>query len=296
MPAPSFGGRLLRGLLFALLAGLAACSPLHTFNSVIPKDNGGRLVARDLAFGAQARQRLDLYRPRQSGGETGGAGLPIIVFLHGGSWQSGDKNGYAFVGRALASRGFMVAIPNYRLVPQVRYPTFLEDNAGAVRWLVDNAARHGGDPRRIVLVGHSAGAYNAAMLALDPRWLGQERRAVRGFVGLAGPYDFLPLDSPVTRAAFGLEPEPETTQPIRFASADDPPTLLLHGARDTTVHPRNSHELQARLARAGVNAQVRIYSGVGHVGVLTAISRPFRGKAPVLEDIATFANEASGQR
>lgn len=291
----SVGGPLLIPLVIALLAGLAACSPLRTFNAVIPKDGGGRPVARNLSFGPEPRQRLDLYRP--SGPRVGAArpGLPIIVFIYGGSWQSGSKDGYSFLGRALASRGFLVAVPDYRLVPHVRFPTFLQDNAAAVRWMIANAARHGGDPTRIVLVGHSAGAYNTAMLALDPRWLGTERRAVKGFIGLAGPYDFLPLDGPVTRAAFGQEQDPATTQPIRFASSDDPPTLLLHGLRDTTVLPRNSEGLQARLAGAGVDARVRIYPDVGHVGILTAIARPLRDKAPVLDDVARFAGEVARQ-
>lgn len=286
-------GPLLVLFLIALLASLASCSPLRTFNAVIPKDDGGRPVARNQSFGPEPRQTLDLYRP--SGPRVGAArpGLPIIVFIYGGSWQSGSKDGYSFVGRALASRGFLVAVPNYRLVPQVRFPTFLQDNAAAVRWMIANAARYGGDPTRIVLVGHSAGAYNAAMLALDARWLGSERRAVKGFVGLAGPYDFLPLDGPVTRAAFGQQRDPATTQPIRFASGDDPPTLLLHGFRDTTVLPRNSQGLQARLAGAGVDARVRIYPDVGHVGILTAIARPLRDKAPVLDDVARFAGEVA---
>ena len=290
-----FGSPLLILLPIALLAALAACSPLRTFNAVIPKDDGGRPVALNLSFGPEPRQRLDLYRP--SGPNVGAArpGLPIIVFIYGGSWQSGSKDGYSFVGRALASRGFLVAVPDYRLVPQVRFPAFLQDNAAAVRWMIANAARHGGDPTRIVLVGHSAGAYNTAMLALDPRWLGAERRAVKGFVGLAGPYDFLPLDGPVTRAAFGQERDPATTQPIRFASSDDPPTLLLQGLRDTTVLPRNSQSLQARLAGAGVDARVRIYPDVGHVGILTAIARPLRDKAPVLDDVARFAGEVARQ-
>jgi acetyl esterase/lipase len=283
-------------LLTLLLLGLlAACSPLRTFNAVLPKDGGARQIGRDIAFGTDKRQALDLYGPSPSASGTR-TGLPIIVFVHGGSWQSGDKKGYSFVGRALASRGFLVAVPNYRLVPEVRFPSFIEDNAAAVRWMIANAARHGGDPSRIVLVGHSAGAYNSAMLALDPRWLGPERRAVKGFIGLAGPYDFLPLDGPVTRAAFGQERDAAATQPINFASRDDPPTLLLHGARDTTVYPRNSTDLQSRLERAGVDARVRIYPDLGHVGILTAIARPFRGKAPVLEDVTRFATEVSSRR
>jgi acetyl esterase/lipase len=285
--------RALAGLLLpGLLACLAACSPLQTFNSVIPKDGGSALVARDLAFGSDRRQRLDLYRPV---GARSSTRLPMIVFIYGGSWNSGEKAGYGFVGRALAARGFLVAVPDYRLVPQVRFPGFLQDNAAAVRWLVANAERHGGDPTRIVLVGHSAGAYNAAMLALDPRWLGAQRRSVQAFVGLAGPYDFLPLDGPVTIAAFGREPAPETTQPIAFASQDDPPALLLHGTDDTTVRPRNSERLQARLAAANVDARAKLYPGVGHVGIITALARPFRGRAPVLDDVAAFAGEVTAR-
>jgi acetyl esterase/lipase len=276
-----------------MAASLAACSPLRTFNFVVPKDRGGAQVARNVAFGPEPRLRLDLYGPTRR--EASSSGLPIIVFIHGGSWQSGEKNGYAFVGRALASRGFLVAVPNYRLVPKVRYPTFLQDNASAVRWMIANAARYGGNPSRIVLVGHSAGAYNGAMLALDPRWLGTDRNALKGFVGLAGPYDFLPLDGPVTKAAFGQEREPTTTQPINFASADDPMTLLLHGGKDSTVFPRNSHGLRERLTRAGVDARIRIYPTLGHVGILTALARPFRGNAPVLDDVAAFAAEASSR-
>jgi acetyl esterase/lipase len=269
---------------------LSACSPLRTFNTLVPKDRAGEAAVRGAAFGPHERQRLDLYRLRREAGEER---LPIIVFLYGGSWQSGVREGYGFAGRALAAAGFLVAIPDYRLVPEVRFPAFLEDNAAAVRWLRENGARYGGDPDRIVLVGHSAGAYNAAMLALDPRWLGEDRRAVRGLVCLAGPYDFLPLDGPVTRAAFGQAPDLRATQPINFASADDPPALLLHGADDTTVYPRNSRRLAEMVRAAGGRAEVKLYPNVGHVGILTALAKPLRGRAPVLDDIVSFARAAT---
>jgi acetyl esterase/lipase len=269
---------------------LSACSPLRTFNALIPKDRGAAQVGRDLAFGADRRQRLDLYRPFATPAPSP---LPIIVFLYGGSWSSGDKSGYRFVGQALAARGFLVAVPDYRLVPQVRYPAFLQDNAAAVRWVLAIAARYGGDPARVVLVGHSAGAYNASMLALDPRWLGSERRAVRGWVGLAGPYDFLPLDGPITRATFGQAGDLSATQPINFASRDDPATLLLHGSGDRTVLLRNSERLGTALAAVGVTARVKLYPQLGQVGIITAVARPFRGRAPVVDDVATFAHEVT---
>lgn len=284
--------RLSKTLLAALAvpALAAGCSPLRTFNALVPKDAGVELAQRGAAFGSDARQRLDVYRPKGRASD-----LPIIVFIYGGSWQSGSREGYGFAARALASRGFVVAVPDYRLVPAVRFPAFLEDNAEAVRWVRANASRFGGDASRIVLVGHSAGAYNAAMLALDPRWLGEDRRAVRGFVGIAGPYDFLPLDGPVTRAAFGHVGD-ASTQPISFASADDPPALLLHGGRDTTVYPRNSLRLAELLQGAGVEASTKIYPGTGHVAIMTALARPLRGKAPTLNDTVDFARRVTAER
>jgi acetyl esterase/lipase len=274
-----------------LAAFLAACSPLRAFNAIVPHDSGAVAVERGAAYGAHPRQRVDLYRPRSW--RPGQAPLPMIVFIYGGSWQEGERQGYAFAARGLADAGFVVAVPDYRLVPEVRFPAFVEDGAAAVRWVRANAARLGGDPDRIVLVGHSAGAYNAAMLALDERWLGADRAAIRGLVGIAGPYDFLPLDKQASIAAFGQERDLPRTQPVNFASAGDPPALLLHGARDTTVYPRNSEQLAARLRAAGVAAQLKLYPRVGHVGIVTALARPFRGRAPVLADAVAFAREVT---
>jgi acetyl esterase/lipase len=281
---------MVRLLLTPLLALAASCSPLKTFNALVPKDSGVAVVARDQPFRAGPRGRLDLYAPRRA---VAGARLPVIVFFYGGSWSSGSKAGYAFVGRALAAQGFVVAIPDYRLVPEVHFPEFVEDGAAAVRWVRANAARFGGDPDRIVLAGHSAGAYNAAMLAVDERWLGRDRAAVRGFVGLAGPYAFLPLDGPITRAAFGRAADLNATQPVTHAGRGDPPALLLVAGQDTLVFPRNSQRLAAALQSAGVSAEVRTYPDLGHIGILTALARPFRGRAPVVRDIATFARSVT---
>ena len=267
-----------------LLVALSACSPLRAFNALVPKDSTAAVVARDQAFADGPRGKVDVYAPRPARLTQ----LPVIVFFYGGSWSSGAKEGYAFVGNALAARGFVVAIPDYRLIPEAHYPAFLEDGVRAVRWVRSNAARFGGDPDRIVLVGHSAGAYNAAMLSLDERWLGADRKAVRGFAGLAGPYDFLPLDN-ITLPVFGGTSDLETTQPIHFASAGDPPTLLMVAGNDTLVAPHNAVRLASLLRNAGVAAEVRTYPRIGHVGMVTAFAKPFRYRAPVLEDLATFA-------
>ncbi len=271
-----------------LLAVLAACSPLKTFDALVPKDGGARLVARGVAYGSDPRQTLDVYQPTATGRDR-----PVVVFFYGGSWSSGTRDGYQFAGRALAAQGFVVVIPDYRLVPQVRFPGFVEDGAAAVRWAEAHAEEFGGDGGRVVLMGHSAGAHIAAMLALDERWLGADRAAVMGLVGLAGPYDFLPLDPGAAQAAFGGWPRPDETQPITFADAGDPPALLLTGAKDTTVRPRNSEALAARLTAAGVTARLVSYPDVAHIGILTALSEPFRGKAPVLADTAEFVRRVT---
>ncbi|TMJ17942.1 MAG: alpha/beta hydrolase [Alphaproteobacteria bacterium] len=263
-------------------------SPLALFDALVPKDRVSRLVAKDQSFAEGPRGRLDVYAPRKK--ETG---RPVAVFFYGGSWQSGRKDDYRFAGRALAAQGFVTFIPDYRLHPHAPYPGFLEDCAAAVRWVRANAERFGGDPDRIVLLGHSAGAYNAAMLALDPRWLGEEGAAVKGLAGLAGPYDFLPLDSTVTKAVFGDVEDLPSTQPTSFAGPGAPPAFLAHGVEDTTVRPVQSARLARKLRDAGVKVEAPVYPGIGHVAVLSALARPLRGKAPVLRDLADFIHRVT---
>ncbi|MDE1916574.1 MAG: alpha/beta hydrolase [Sphingomonadales bacterium] len=259
------------------------------FNALMPKDDGGEAIAHGLPFGPNARQRLDIYGP----GSRAFQPLPVIIFFYGGSWSSGTRAGYAFLARALASGGFIVVIPDYRLVPHVVYPAFLQDNAAAVHWVREHIGPYGGDPDRIILAGHSAGAYNAAMLALDPRWLGEDRRAVKGLIGLAGPYDFLPFKGPVVESAFPRIARPELTQPVHYAQAGSPPAFLASGDRDHVVLPANSDALALALRHGGAFVERKRYPGVGHVGLVTAIARPLRGKAPVLADMMVFAHKVT---
>ena len=284
--------RLLRWLMAGAAAtGLSACSPLAAFNALVPKDRGARQALADVAYGPDPRHRLDIYRPK---GEA--QGLPVIVFFYGGSWASGSRQGYGWAGRALAARGFLVAVPDYRLVPQARFPAFVEDGAAAVAKVAELAAGLGGDPDRIVLVGHSAGAYNAAMLAYDGQWLGEHHRRITGFAGLAGPYDFLPLSGAAIRAAFARTRDLAATQPVNFVGPGDPPAFLATADGDRTVHWRNSDSLAERLHEAGIAVERRHYSGVGHAGLVTAIARPLRSRAAVLADLADFAHRAAGRR
>ncbi len=236
-----------------------------------------------IRYAVGARQTLDVYRPPTRG-------APVIVFIYGGSWQNGDKATYSFVGNALAQRGYLTVIPDYRVYPQVRFPGFLEDAAKAVRWARDMAARHGGDPNNIYLAGHSAGAYNAAMLAYDPRWLatvGLSQRQIAGFIGLAGPYDFLPLRDRKLAAIFGGANRPET-QPITYASRRAPPSLLMAGSLDTTVEPSNSSRLAAALEAAGNRVTLRRYPAAAHVTILGGFGTPLEALVPVRNDIDAF--------
>lgn len=276
---------LLAGLT-ALAAGFAAaCSPLTMFATLAPRDPARRGAA-GIAYGPNPRQKLDIYTPA-----VPAPGLPTAVFFYGGSWDSGRRGDYRWVGQALASRGFVAIVADYRLYPEVRFPDFLDDCALAVRWAADHAAQFGGDPSHIVLVGHSAGAYNAMMLALDPGYLtraGVDPKVIRGVAGLAGPYAFLPLDGPVTKRTFGEAADLTLTQPIHFVSPDSPPVFLATGEADTTVYPRNSRKLEKALRDAGATVQAEYYPGIDHAGIVLALSRPLRGRAPVLDQLTTF--------
>jgi acetyl esterase/lipase len=271
-----------------LALALASCSSVTIFNALVGVEPGGALLKRGEAYGAHPRQTLDVYRPEASGS------APVVVFFYGGSWRGGAKEDYAFVGRTMAARGFVTVIPDYRLVPDVHFPAFIDDSAAALTYVARNARMWGGDPGRIFLFGHSAGAYNAVMLAVTPKYLGEQgasRSIVRAVAGLAGPYDFLPFDGEITRTTFGAFPDPRATQPVSVADGKGPPLLLLHGAEDTTVYPKNSERLAARLHALGGRVEMRQYPGTGHVGIITSFSRTFRERSPALDDVVTFFDQ-----
>lgn len=276
-----------RGVLGGALA-LGGCSGLETLNGANdawPGDADVVLAAEGVAFGPDPRQTLDVHAPK------GATNAPVLVFWYGGSWASGRRQDYRFAGRALAAKGFVTIVPDYRLVPQVRFPAFLEDGAAALAWTAANVARFGGNPAAIGVTGHSAGAWIAMMLALDPRWLvaAGAPGVVKAAAGLAGPYDFLPFKPDGAAAkALGNAADLRHTQPISFASATAPPALLLTGDDDTTVKPRNSLALAAAMTGAGAKGTARLYPGMGHIGIVLALSKPFRGRAPVLEDMTQF--------
>jgi len=219
-----------------------------------------------------------------------------MVFFYGGSWQAGGKEIYPFLATALAQSGYVTVVPDYRVYPEVIFPGFLEDGAQAVGWVRQNAKTFGGNPARMILLGHSAGAHIAAMLALDPRWLGaiglDPRRDIAGLIGISGPYDFLPIRDPTLRLIFGGA-DRALTQPITFVRGGEPPTLLLTGDSDRTVDPGNSARLAAKLRAAGDDVREIIYPGVSHVTIIGAFAPALHFIAPVLTDVDRFSTHLS---
>lgn len=295
MPAPTVPADPLRraaaraASLLALPA-LAGCSWGAALAGVTP---AGARELDGLPYGDDPRQRLDVHVPH---GTAPGRGWPVVVFFYGGSWNRGSRSDYRFVGRALASRDIVTVVADYRVYPQVRWPDFLRDGAQAVRWTRQRIAEHGGDPTRVVVAGHSAGAYNAAMLALDPRWLGEAGLAparLAGLVGLAGPYDFLPIGNPEVRPVFFHPDYPPGTQPIGHARGFARPVFLGAAPSDTLVDPeRNTVQLARRLRDAGTAVTERLYPRTSHVTLIASFAGPLRWLAPVLDDVAGFVHAA----
>ncbi len=265
-------------------AVLPSCTPVDALNATVSSDD--ITIQRDIAFAPGPRGGMDVYRPTRSA-----AKLPLVVFIYGGSWKEGSKNDYKFVAAPLARAGMVVAVPDYRLIPEVRFPTFLEDNAKAVAFARAHAAEWGADPDRLFLVGHSAGAYDVMMLAVDPHYLadvGVDRSKLSGVVSIATPADFFPFTDEATIAAFGTAPDPAATQPINFADGKNPPLLMLHGDADDIVYLRNSTAMTSRVKAAGGDVTLKVYPGVGHIGIITSFAPLFDGKAPALADTVAF--------
>jgi acetyl esterase/lipase len=249
----------------------------------------------DIAYGDDPRHLLDVYLPSAPAASP----RPVIVFWHGGRWKFGDKADYRFVGAALTQLGCIAILPNYRLYPQVKMPGFMSDAAQAALWASERAADFGGDAKRLCLMGHSAGAHLAALLALDlSHFAALSRTAplIAGVIGLSGPYDFLPLLEPDDQDMFGPPQNYPQSQPVNFVRADAPPMLLVQGLEDTTVRPKNSRNLAAALEAQGVPVTLKLYPDVAHVDTVGALTLLARGRASTMADIAAFLGSLPGYR
>jgi len=266
-------------------------SPVDLLN--LWKPNGAWEQYPGLIYGEGPRHKLDVYKPRHA------TKAPVVVFFYGGSWQGGSRDLYPFLGASLAAQGILTVVADYSIFPPARFPTFVKDAARAVRFIYTNAAQWGGDPSRLVLMGHSAGAYIAAMLAFDPQWLGQvglnAQTDLAGFIGLAGPYDFLPIQSRTLRTIFGGANRTET-QPISFVTGKEAPALLITPRRDRLVSPANSRRMAAQIRAHGGVGEERTYGGVGHLTLIGAFAPGLRVLAPVLRDVTQFVWRVTSRR
>jgi acetyl esterase/lipase len=275
-------------LVVVIGGGLTACAPIKALN-VLSNATASFSVKNGVAYGELPRQQLDIYTPTSA---APAGGWPMVVFFYGGSWNSGERAEYEFVGTALASRGILTLVADYRLFPEVTYPAFLNDCALALAWGLKDAQQLGANPKRVFVMGHSAGGYNAAMLALDPRWLaarGHNPRELAGWIGLAGAYDFFPSQDPELQAVFHDPNYPVGGQPIDHPSSMAPRTFLGTGTNDKVVSPsRSTESLAAKLRAGGVPVTLKLYPRASHATLLGAFGWPLRWVGPVLDDVTGF--------
>jgi acetyl esterase/lipase len=291
------------GLLILLFGGgmrlilAGGAKSLNLGDRLLGNGDGATLLVAGQPYGTGERNKLNIWAPT---GTKKTDKLPVLVFLYGGGWYSGARDDYGFAGRAFAKQGFIVVIPDYRIVPEGHWPDFLQDSAAAVAWTDAHIAQHGGDPDRIALSGHSAGAYNAVMLALDPQWMkaaGSDASVIRGVAALSGPYDFVPFEKGGRAdVAMGDIRPIERTQPISFVRADAPPLWLGHGTADTVVRVRNSQNLAAAMHRAGGTATLRTYDGLSHNDLVMALTGPLAYKGPILSEATDFLRGVTARR
>ena len=275
------------GAVVVALAALVALRPADVLNALAAI--GSRRVEAGVAYGPLPRHKLDVYAPTTAAPAGGRA---LVVFFYGGSWNRGERADYRFVGEAHAARGIVVLVADYRLYPEVRYPDFLGDCALALAHGLREAARLNADPQRVFVMGHSAGAYNAAMLALDAARLaptGRSPNELAGWIGLAGPYDFLPMTNPDTRPVFFHPDYPPGTQPITYATRQSPRGFLGAALKDSLIDPqRNTVGLARRLQAAGAQVELKLYTRVDHMTLAAALAGPLQWLAPVLDDVVAF--------
>jgi len=277
----------LLGLAFVVSA--AACSPIKILNAMVPQST--YKLESGIAFGKLPRQKLDIYLPNIESENEAKKPRKVVIFYYGGSWDSGERGDYKFVGEALASLGYIVVIPDYRVYPDVLFPALMADPALAARWVKDNINQYQGDANQVFLAGHSAGAHIAVMMAVNAEYLAKQSLKpsdFAGVIGLAGPYDFLPLKSDRLKTIFGSASEQANSQPINFVDGKSPPMLLAVGLKDGTVWPRNTYNLAKKIKENNGLVQVVEFENYGHIDMASKLAKPLRGNGELLKVVADF--------
>ena len=281
---------------FVMLMTTSACSPIKLLNAVVPESTYQLYSA--VAYGDLPRQKLDIYIPNQvvlSNFENKTTARKVVIFFYGGSWDSGNRGDYKFVGEALASQGFIVVIPDYRVYPDVLFPAFMADPALAARWVKDNIQQYQANTQQIFLAGHSAGAHIAVMLGVNAEYLAKQSlkpNDFAGIIGLAGPYDFLPLNSERLKTIFGpdsqLGSEQWKSQPINFVDGKNPPMLLAVGTKDGTVWPRNTYNMAEKIKNHNGIVKVVEFENYSHIDMVAKLAKPLRGNGELLKAVVDF--------
>ena len=265
----------------------SACSPIKVLNSLVP-ENGYELVS-GVEYGTNARQKLDIYLPKAA--EKSTALKKVIIFYYGGNWDSGERADYKFAAEALVSHGYIVVIPDFRVYPEVLFPGFMADPVSAAKWVKTNIKKYNGDANKVFLAGHSSGAHMAVMMAINPEYLAEaslKPNDFAGVIGLAGPYDFLPLKSDRLKTIFGSEAEQWKSQPINFVNGKNPPLFLAVGMKDDTVWPRNTINLAKKIKEKNGLVEVHEFASYGHVDMVAKLAKPLRGNGELLKSVITF--------
>jgi acetyl esterase/lipase len=224
------------------------------------------------AYASGPRNGIDIYRPVGASESA-----PVVVFFYGGSWRTGARGDYRFVGRRLAAQGMLVLVADYRTYPDTTFPGFIEDGASAVTWVREHAQEWGGDPKCLFVAGHSAGAQIAALLATDGRYLaahGMKPKDLAGAIAMSAPLDFAITGDLVP--VFGDPAQWPNAQPLNFVDGDEPPFLLIHGLRDKVVEPEDSRLFAARLERVKVPVTLRLLPEGGHSTPLVGLYQPIQ--------------------
>ncbi len=279
-------------LLLIITSLTTGCTKFDILNATVPSCGYQRTVG--LSYGSIPRQKLDVYRPRNCAAHAN-PGSPVVIFFYGGYWTNGEKNDYGFAGEAITREGFVGVVPDYRLYPETTFPGFIEDGAMAVRWVHDHIDQFGGDPNRIYLMGHSAGAHTVALLTLDPVYfknVGLNQDAIRASIGMSGPYNFVP--DQWNAAAFNTTPgviSDPRIEPIHFANGHSKPILLMQGVHDEYIKPKDAQELAAAIQKHGGQAKVLLYPKLGHADMVLAMAWSFRWLGPVMHDVAEFIHQ-----
>jgi acetyl esterase/lipase len=274
------------GLIMVVGVGLFFYSPallVDTIDRIASRADVVK-VADGVGFDTRSN-KLDIWSTATKGKKP----RPVLVFFYGGGWANGTRTEYSYAARPFVEAGYIVVLPDYRKVPEVHFPGFVEDGAAAVKWVQANIGKYGGDPARVSIAGHSAGAHIALMLALDPQWLGD--RPVTSAISLAGPADFYPFTSKRAIEAMSNAPDPLATQPVHFVRKDAPPILLIHGSADTVVRIRNSNSLYAKQQAAGGDITLRPQADGSHNDLVLALGTLFRGRYPVVKESVLFLDK-----